>query len=44
MAQRRELLEGLEKVHAKFAHLREAKRQTDAEERARAEIADVETE
>jgi len=34
----------LEKVHAKFAHLREEKRRREAEERARAEIADVETE
>jgi hypothetical protein len=36
-----ERLEGLEKVAAKFAHLAEEKRQRDAEERARAEIADL---
>ena len=41
MEQRREPLEGLEKVHAKFAHLREAKRRREAEDRARAEIADL---
>lgn len=34
-------LEGIEKVHAKFGHLREAKRRTEAEERARADVADL---
>lgn len=31
-------LEGMDKVHAKFAHLRETKRQAEEEERARAEL------
>lgn len=39
-APRREPLEGLEKVHAKFGHLREQKRQREAVERARANVAD----
>ena len=33
-----ERLEGSERVMAKFAHLREAKRQIEAEERARADL------
>lgn len=34
-------LEGSERVMAKFAHLREEQRQREAEERARAEVADL---
>lgn len=35
-------LEGSERVMAKFAHLREHHRQIEAEERAEAEVADIE--
>lgn len=39
--QRRAPLNGIEKVAAKFAHLGEERRQREAEERARAQVADL---